>query len=346
MDEKSAGVMLNDGGPWGGGGSGDGGERGKRKPWQPKRPGAIGPSTIDQLLSRGRARFGGRPPSFEIGGMWPWAVLIVLALWVGLTSMHTIGPQQRGVITRLGKYAGTLRPGLGFTLPAPFDIVTKIDVDNIHEINIDSGPDTGNGQNLVLTGDENMIDLAYSVRWNIRDPELFLYEIAEPEGTIREVAESAMREAIARVGLNEAIGAQRGQIEAHVAARMQEILDSYHAGVLIQGVAIKQADPPAEVMDAFKEVLAAQQMAQSYLNKARAYATQVTAKAEGESTAFDAVYAQYKLAPEVTRQRMYYETMEKVLAKTDKTIVAANGVNTYLPLQPPAAKPPVQGPAR
>ena len=346
MDEKSAGVMLNDGGPWGGGGSGDGGERGKRKPWQPKRPGAIGPSTIDQLLSRGRARFGGRPPSLELGGMWRWAVLAVVVLWIGLTSVHTIGPQQRGVITRLGKYAGTLSPGLGFTLPAPLDIVTKIDVDNIHVVDIDSGPDTGNGQNLMLTGDENMIDLAYSVRWNIRDPELFLYEIAEPEGTIREVAESAMREAIARVTLNEAIGAQRGQIEAHVASRMQEILDGYHAGVLIQGVAIKQADPPSEVMDAFKEVLAAQQTAQSYLNKARAYATQVTAKAEGESTAFDAVYAQYRLAPEVTRQRMYYETMEKVLAKTDKTIVEANGVNTYLPLQAPVAKPPVQGPAR
>src|SRR6478736_4213119 len=143
MTVKSAGVMLNDGGPWGGGESGDGGERGKRKPWQPKRPGAIGPSTIDQLLSRGRARFGGRPPSFEVGGMWPWAVLVVLVLWIGLTSVHTIGPQQRGVITRLGKYAGTLRPGLGLTFPAPFDLVTKIDVDNIHVVDIDSGPDTG-----------------------------------------------------------------------------------------------------------------------------------------------------------------------------------------------------------
>ena len=338
--------MLNEGGPWGGGGSGDDGERGKRKPWQPKRPTAIGPSTIDQLLSRGRARFGGRPPSIEIGGMWRWIVLAVVVLWIGLTSAHTIGPQQRGVITRLGKYAGTLEPGLGFTLPAPFDLVTKVDVDNIHVVDIDSGAENGNGQNLVLTGDENMIDLAYSVRWNIREPELYLFEIADPEGTIREVAESAMREAIARVDLNDAIGPQRGQIEARVASRMQEILDSYHAGVMIQGVAIKQADPPAEVMDAFKEVSAAEQTAQSYLNKAHAYATQVTAKAEGEATAFDAVYAQYKLAPDVTRRRMYYETMEKVLAKTDKTIVEAPGVNTYLPVQPPQAKAPVQGPAR
>jgi len=338
--------MLNEGGPWGGSGSGDDGERGKRKPWQPKRPGAAGPSTIDQLLSRGRARFGGKPPSIELGGMWRWVVLVVAALWILLTSFHTIGPQQRGVVTRLGKYAKTLEPGLGYTLPAPFEFVTKVNVDNIHEANIDSGSEGSNGQNLVLTGDENMIDLAYSVRWNIRDPELYLFEIADPDGTIREVAESAMREAIARVTLNDAIGPQRAQIEARVASRMQEILDGYRAGVVIQGVAIKQADPPAEVNDAFKEVSAAEQTAQSYLNKARAYATQVTAKAEGEATAFDAVYAQYALAPEVTRRRMYYETMEKVLAKTDKTIVEAPGVNTYLPVQPPQPKPPVQGPAR
>jgi membrane protease subunit HflK len=228
-----------------------------------------------------------------------------------------------------------LQPGLGMSFPAPIDIVSKIDVDNIHVIDIDTGVDGGSGQNLMLTGDENIIDLAYSVRWNIRDPELYMFELQDPDGTIREVAESAMREAIARVTLDQAIGAQRGQIEQLVAQNAQETLDSYHSGVVIQGVAIKQADPPSEVVDAFKEVSAAQQNAQSYLNQARAYATQVTAKAQGESTAFDAVYAQYKLAPEVTRRRMYYETMEKVLAKTDKTIVEPRNVVPYL--APPAA---------
>ena len=332
--------MLNEGGPWGGGSGGGDGD-GPKGPWSPRRrpSGKPGPSAIDALIRRGRAQFGGGrgggdPFPFEIGGMWRWIALGLVALWIILTSFHTIGPQQRGVITRFGKYVSTLEPGLGLSLPAPIDIVTKLDVDNIHVIDIESGADNGNGQNLMLTGDENIINLAYSVRWNVRDPELYMFELQDPDGTIREVAESAMREAIARVSLNDAIGPQRSQIEARVALRMQELLEGYRAGVAIQGVAIKQADPPAEVNDAFKEVSAAQQTAQSYLNQARAYATQVTAKAQGESTAFDKVYAQYKLSPEVTRRRMYYETMEKVLAKTDKTIVEAPGVTPYMPVLP------------
>ena len=113
---------------------------------------------------------------------------------------------------------------------------------------------------------------------------------------------------------------------------MQQTLDAYRAGVVIQGVAIKQADPPSAVVEAFKSVSAAQQEAQAYLNQARAYAQQIGAKAEGEAAAFDKVYAEYKLAPEVTRRRMYYETMERVLAKTDKTIIEDSGVTSYLPL--------------
>jgi len=141
-----------------------------------------------------------------------------------------------------------------------------------------------------------------------------------------------MRAEIARVSLNDAIGQQRSEIEDRVARRMQEILDGYRAGVAIQGVAIKQADPPAAVVDAFKEVSAAQQTAQTYINQARAYAQQLSAKANGEAAAFDRVHEQYRLAPEVTRRRMYYETMEEVLARTNKTIIEAPGVQSYLPL--------------
>lgn len=329
----SADVLFNEGGPWGGDDNTP-----PKSPWsQPprKRPGAagVGPSALEALLRRGRARFGGGGPSLEMGGAWRWALLAIVLVWLAVTSTHTIGPQQRGVVTRLGKYAGTLQPGLGFSLPAPIDLVTKLDVDNIHVIDIDSGGEGDHGQNLMLTGDENIINLQYSVRWNIRDPELYLFELQDPDGTIREATESAMREAIARVSMTDAIGAQRSAIEARVAQRAQELLDGYHSGVLIQGVAIKQADPPNQVMDAFKEVSAAQQTAQSYMNQAKAYATQVTARAEGEAAAFDKVYAQYALAPEVTRRRMYYETMEKVLAKTDKTILQAP-VAPYLPLPP------------
>ncbi len=339
-------AVLNENGPWGGG-SGDG--EGPRNPWnqpprgRPARPGAPGRSAIDELLRRGRARFGGHGDQDGPADRRRLALLVVGALllvWIGWTSSHQIDPQERGVITRLGRYAGTLQPGLAFSFPAPIDVVTKINVGKTSVMDIPAGADS---QNLVLTGDQNMIDLAYSVRWNIRDPELYLYSLAEPDDTVGEVAESAMRAEMSRVSLTDAMGPQRSQIEGRVAQRMQEILNSYRAGIEIQGVAIKQADPPAAVNDAFKSVTAAQQEAKTYLNQAGAYAEQLRAKAEGEAAAFDKVYAEYKLAPEVTRRRMYYETMERVLAKTDKTIIETPGVVPYLPMpqarQLPAPKP-------
>lgn len=334
--------LLSEGGPWGGGGSGnDGGGGGDGNPWnQPPRGrgnhGAAGRSAIDELLRRGRARFGGRDgPEPEAGRILLWVVGGFLLLWILWTSGHRIDPQERGVITRLGSYAGTLEPGMRFSLPSPIDRVTKIDIEDIRVKDIPEGG--GNAQNLMLTGDQNIIDLAYSVRWNIRDPELYLYELANPDETVGEVAESAMRAEIARVALNDAMGPQRSQIEGRVQQRMQEILDGYRAGITVQGVAIKQADPPAAVVEAFKSVSAAQQQAQAYLNEARAYAQQLGAKAEGEAAAFDKVYAEYRLAPEVTRRRMYYETMERVLAKTDKTIVEAPNVVPYIPIPPQQA---------
>ncbi|MBD3760938.1 FtsH protease activity modulator HflK, partial [Rhizorhabdus sp.] len=293
--------------------------------------GPAGRSAIDELLRRGRARFGGRGgPEPEAGRMVLWAGVGLLLIWILWTSSHMINPQERGVITRLGSYAGTLEPGFSFTFPAPIDHVTTIDIEDIRVKDIPASG--GNAQNLMLTGDQNIIDLAYSVRWNIRDPERYLYQLADPDETVAEVAESAMRAEIARVALNDAMGSQRSQIEGRVQQRMQEILDGYRAGVAVQGVAIKQADPPTAVVEAFKSVSAAQQEAQTYLNQARAYAQQLGAKAEGEAAAFDKVYAEYKLAPEVTRRRMYYETMERVLAKTDKTIVEAPNVIPYVPL--------------
>jgi membrane protease subunit HflK len=141
-----------------------------------------------------------------------------------------------------------------------------------------------------------------------------------------------MRAVVSRLSLNDAMGDKRADIEAQVAENMQRILDSYHSGIQVQGIAIKQADPPDAVNDAFKQVTAAQQDAQTYINNANAYSLQLRQKAQGEATAFDKVYEQYRLAPEVTRRRMYYETMEQVLSKVDKTIVEAPGVTPYLPL--------------
>jgi membrane protease subunit HflK len=209
--------------------------------------------------------------------------------------------------------------------------VTLRKVEQINSIDIGS-PD-GTAENLMITGDQNIITLAYAVRWKIRNPEQFLFTLANPEQTVREVGESAMRAEIARAALTDAIGPQRAQIAEQVRERMQDTLDSYRSGIDVRGVDIKQADPPAAVDDAFKDVSAAQQDAQQYLNQSRAYAQQLLAAAQGASAAFDAVYAQYRLAPEVTRKRMYLETMENVLSKVDKTVIEPGSVTTYLPLQ-------------
>lgn len=344
-------------GPWGGkpGGDGSDGEEGSqdgssggpRNPWtQPPgggRPRGAGggerPSLLDDLLRRGRKGFGGgggggprggMPGGAEARALWPIALAIVAILWVALTSFHRIGPQERGVVLMLGKYSRSLPPGIGLTLPAPLETVEKVDVEEIRTIDV--GSVAGDAQNLVLTGDQNIIDLAYSVRWNIRDAQLYMFQIANPDSTIREVAESAMRSVVATVSLTDALGAGRTAIEQQVEQRMQDILNGYRAGVRVQGVAIKQADPPEAVNDAFKEVSAAQQAAQTYMNEARAYAQQLNARAQGEAAAFDKVYEQYRLAPDVTRRRMYYETMEAILAETDKTVVETGNVTPYLPL--------------
>lgn len=331
-------------GPWGPSG-GDGppadppGKSGG--PWnepprrrRPEPPSFGNVTSLDEFLRKGRARFGGGGGgggSFTSGPSRPfymWAIIGLIGAWLVFTTIHRVAPEERGVVTRLGRYSHTLGPGIGLTMPAPFDRVQKIDVENIRTIDLGSAT----SETLMLTSDQNIIDIAYSVRWNIRDPELYMFEIAQPDETVQEVAESAMRAVISGVTLNDAIGEKRGAIEAQVAESMQSVLDSYRAGVLIQGVAIKQADPPAAVNEAFKEVTAAQQQAQSYVNDARAYALQLTAKAQGEATAFDKVYEQYKLAPAVTRRRMYYETMERVLSNVDKTIIEAPGITPYLPL--------------
>ena len=332
-------------GPWGPSGGDEpphgGGNDGKGGPWnepprrrKPDSPTFGNVTSLDEFLRKGRARFGGNGGGGD--GVRPvpsrsfflWVLFGLVALWLVFTTMHLVAPEERGVVTRLGRYSHTLGPGVGLTLPAPFDRVQKIDVENIRTIDLGSAQ----AETLMLTGDQNIIDIAYSVRWNIRDPELYMFELAQPDETIREVGESAMRAVISGVTLNDAIGEKRGAIEAQVGDTMQKVLDGYRAGVLIQGVAIKQADPPSAVNAAFKDVTAAQQQAQSYVNDARAYALQLTAKAQGDATSFDKVYEQYRLAPVVTRRRMYYETMERVLAGVDKTIVEAPGVTPYLAL--------------
>ena len=311
------------GGPWG-----DSSEpRRRRASFTP--PGNV--TSFDEFVRRSRARFGGGGgglPGQPSRSLVMWGVIGVLILWLLLTSFHVISPGQRGVVSRFGRYSSTLGPGVSMTLPAPFDRVVKIDVENIRNEELGST----SSEDLMLTGDQNLLDIAYSVRWNIRTPELYLFQIAEPDQTIRDVAESSMRAVVSQVSLDDAMGDKRSEIESRVTEIMQRVLDGYRSGIQVQGLAIKEADPPAAVNDAFKEVTAAQQDAQTFINNANAYSLQLRQKAQGEATSFDKVYEQYRLAPEVTRRRMYYETMEQVLSKVDKTIIEAPGVTPYLPL--------------
>ena len=325
---------------------------GPRNPWLPGGDGKSnapeGPrrsATIEDIF-RARTNRGGpgggggglpRFPTRPGGGSWlPVAIAAVVLLWVGSSTVHRISPQNKGVVATFGSYTRTLGPGVSFTMPWPIQTVQVRDVTSIRR---DSIPE-GEGERLMLTSDQNLVDLSYLVRWNIKDLKLFTYQLADPEQTVREVAEAAMRQSIAEDTLAGVMGGGRAQIEANMRERMQAVLDAYRSGVKIQGVEIKKTDPPEKVKDAFKEVSAAQQDAQSSVNRAQAWAQQLTASAQGEAAAFDKVYGQYKLAPEVTKRRMYYETMERVLSQTDKVIIEAPGTVAYLPLPQLKTTPP------
>ena len=343
--------------PWGGGGAPEEAPapedrpenepprgEGPRNPWLPPAEDGQEPprrsASIEDIFKarasqrrKGGAGGGGnfpRLPERADGKSWlPIIAAVVVGAWLVFSSFHQIGPKERGIVSTLGQYSRTILPGISLTAPWPIQNVKVTDVTSIRR---DTIPE-GEAEKLMLTGDQNLVDLSYLVRWNIKDLKLYTYQLAQPDETVKEVAEAAMRASVAEVSLTEAMGgAGRAEIEQRVRERMQAILDAYRSGILIQGVEIKKADPPAQVLDAFKEVTAAQQDAQSAVNRAQAWAQQLTARAQGEAAAFDKVYEQYKLAPEVTRRRMYYETMERVLSQTDKTIVEAPGVQSYLPL--------------
>lgn len=330
--------------PWGGnaggGGNNNGGDDGPRNPWQMPpggKRGRPGPSALDEFLKRARTGGpggggggfgGGLPGGAAPRSLWALGVGLLVLGWLVFTSFHSISPQERAVVTFFGRYSDTLQPGIRLSLPAPFNRVTKVDVQNIRTENF---PENG-GENLTLTGDQNLVDLNYSVRWDIKNPQDFIFQIKDPTQTVRAAAESAMREVMATVELDQAIGAGRGMIEGRVRQRMQEVLDEYESGIRVQGVAISKAGPPAAVNNAFKDVTAAQQDAVAARNQSLAYAQQIVARAQGEAGQFDRIYEQYKAAPAVTRRRIYYETMEAVLAKSNKTVIEAPGVTPYLPL--------------
>lgn len=307
------------------GGNGGGGNGGGGQP--PRMPGPDLPNLL-------------RLPRRQNGGSW-WPIISggLVALGLVLSATHQLGLHDQGIVTTFGQYTRTLQPGFNMTLPWPFQDVTVTDVTTIKQEAVPSGE----ADNLMLTSDQSLVNISYVIRWSIKDLKLYSYQLKDPESTVTEVAEAAMRATIAEVKLSDVMGgSSSAEIGEHVRQRMQAVLDAYHSGVQIEGVDLKKADPPSKVNEAFQKVQAAQQDRNRYIQQARGYAQQTIARAEGEAGAFDRVYTQYKAAPEVTRRRMYYDTMDRVLSSNDKVILPT-GPATYLPLPPirqPALPPP------
>jgi len=376
--------MAGSGGPWGGGGGGDDDDRDGRD-GRPEGRGGRRPGSgsqipeIDQLVKKGqeqlRVLMGGRSRSGNGGGgggggtspLAPLfsrqglvlAVVAAAGLWAYL-SFYTVKPEERSVELFLGKYSAQGNPGLNF---APWPVVkaeiVQVTGERQTDIGTGRGGDTDSG--LMLTRDQNIVDIEFQVVWNVSDPAKFLFNLADPTGTLRAVAESAMRDIIARSELAPVLNRDRGVIAADLRSAIQGTLDSYESGISVVRVNFDKADPPAEVIDSFRQVQAAQQERDKLEKQADAYANQVTAgargqaaqlteqaegyraevvnNAEGEASRFLAVYAEYIKAPEVTRRRMYLETMEKVLGDMNKVILdgvsggeAGQGVVPFLPL--------------
>ncbi len=293
-------------------------------------------------------------------------LLIVLVLYIA-SGLYRVLPDEQGVVLRFGKFITTTQPGLHYHFPMPFERVLTPKVTKVNRVDVgfrpasDSGRSSGIGnvpeESLMLTGDENIVDINYSVFWVIKDAGKFLFNIQSPIETVKATSETAMREVIAKNEIQTILTEGRSNIEVEVQEITQKILDEYNSGIQITQVQTQQADPPAQVIDAFRDVQAARadrerakNEAEAYANdviprargeaeqvlqQAEAYKKEVVAKAEGEASRFLAIYGEYKNAKQVTQERMYLETMEKVLADIDKVIIdkeSGSGVVPYLPL--------------
>ncbi len=366
----------NSGGPWGGGGSsGGGGNRGNngdgRKPPEGDSPQI---PEIDELMKKGQEQLrvlmggrggggrgtngsggGGGGPIFTKGTV-AIGALVAIGLWAA-ASFYTVKPEEQSVELFLGEFSAVGNPGLNF---APWPVVTAEVIPVTREQTEDMGGTRGSDDGLMLTGDENVVDIDYQVVWNINDPAKFLFNLRDPRQTIRAVSESAMREIIAQSELAPILNRDRGIIAERLQELIQSTMDSYDSGVNIIRVNFDKADPPQEVIAAFRDVQAAAQERDRLQNVADAYANRVLAEARGEAaqvleeaeayraqqinsamgeaSRFSAVLEEYSKAPDVTRKRLYLERMEQVLGDVDKIILDENstgqgqGVVPYLPL--------------
>ncbi len=366
------------GGGWKGGGNGNGGGGPWGQPPQPPRGNGGGgggfgggqqPPNLEDLLRRSQDRLRTSIPGGSLGPKSIALGLVVLALIWLATGIYRVQEGFQGVELTFGDYTSATGAGLAYHWPAPIGEVETVNVEGIRRIDV--GLREGAGRNgerdvpeesLMLTGDENIVDIEFTVLWKIqRDGDgasKYLFNIAEPDSTVRAVAESAMREVIGESTLQPILTENRGPIEESVQALIQETLNSYNAGIEITQVQLQDVGPPTEVVDAFRDVQAAVQdqervqdearaianrivpeargEAARLLQAAEAYREQTVAEASGQADRFLSIYEEYRLAPQVTRQRLFLETMERVFADMDKTIIdndiGGTGVVPYLPL--------------
>ncbi|MBE0453366.1 MAG: FtsH protease activity modulator HflK [Roseovarius sp.] len=366
----------NNGGPWGGGGN-RGGDDERRPPGGGRRPPEGGPQLpeIEDLVRKGqdqlRVLMGGRGgggrggaggdgegPQFGKGTI-GLAALGAVALWL-FSSLYTVKPEEQSVELFLGTYYKTGNPGLNF---APWPLVKAEIVNVTSERTEDIGRRVGGREEgLMLTTDANIVDIDFQVVWNISDPSKVLFNIRDPQLTVQAVSESVMREIIAASNLSPILNRDRGIIADTAMANIQETMDEYASGIQIVRLNLDKADPPREVIDSFREVQAAEQERDRLQRQADAYANRVLAEArgqaaqiledsegyrarvvneaQGDASRFTSVLTEYAKAPDVTRRRLYIETMERVLGDIDKTILdnalvggdGGGGVVPYLPL--------------
>jgi membrane protease subunit HflK len=351
------------GGPWG---------SGSRGPWGsgPQPPGGSRPPDLEELLRRSQDRLRSILPGNLGGRGIALIALVVVVLW-GFSGFFRVEPDELGVVLRFGKFTREVSPGLNYHLPYPIETALTPPALRINKIDVGMRPveDIRRGtsvrevpeESLMLSGDENIVDVDFSVFWKVRPSAVgdYLFNIQNPEGTVKAVAEAAMREVVGRSTLQPILTGARQTTETAVQELMQKTLDNYGAGVVVQQVQLQKVDPPAQVIDSFRDVQAArsdleraQNEAQTYANRvvpeargraakitqdAEAYREQTVAEATGQTSRFLQVYDQYKKAPAVTRERMYLETMERVLGGSEKTIIdtgpgSGPGVVPYLPL--------------
>ncbi len=355
------------GGPWGPRGSGGGGGG----PWgSGPQGGGSGntPPDLEDILRRSQDRLKNMVPGGgSMGGKGIILILIgVVVVWL-LTGFYTVRPNEVGLNLIFGRYVGQTAPGLNYNMPYPIGQVIKPNVTQVNrtEIGYRSTPGEGRSrevleESLMLTGDENIVDIDFDVQWQI-DParaEDFVFNIQNPEGSIMSVAQSSMREVIGRRDIQAILTIEQGEISSEVQQLIQQSLDSYGAGVIVRVVQLQAAVPPAQVREAFFDVNAAQQDLVRLQNEAETYASRVVPEArgqaaqiiqegeayrdravndaEGQASRFIQVYEEYAKAPAVTRERLFLETMERVYAGTDKVVIDQNGdaqgVVPYLPL--------------